>query len=76
MHYKIAKSHIQDIVLNLYYPQEEKMKVMAHLPYSSDRAPSDFWLFSCLKRSLDTYPDATSLAKAIAKELNSIHIQE
>ncbi|CAF4990264.1 unnamed protein product [Rotaria sp. Silwood1] len=76
LHYKIAKLHIQDIVLNLYYLQEEKMKAMAHLAYSSDCAPSDFWLFSCLKRSLDTYPDATSLAKAITNELNSISIQK
>ena len=65
---------MNDIVFN--YLEEEKIKVMAHPPYSPDLAPSDFWLFSCLKRGLDTYPDATSLAKAIAKELNSIPIQE
>jgi hypothetical protein len=49
---------------------------MVHPPYRPDLAPSDFCLFSCLKRSLDTYPDATSLEKAIAKELNSIPLQE
>ncbi|CAF2997199.1 unnamed protein product [Rotaria sp. Silwood2] len=74
LHHDNARPHMNDIVFN--YLQEEKIKVMAHPPYSPDLAPSDFWLFSCLKRSLDTYPDATSLAKAIAKELNSIHIQE
>jgi hypothetical protein len=58
------------------YLQEEKIKVMAHPPYSPDLAPSDFWLFNCLKHNLDQYPDATSLATAIIKELNSIPIHE
>ncbi len=49
---------------------------MTQPPYTPDLAPSEFWLFSCLKRSLGTYSDATSLAKAIAKELNSIPLQE
>ncbi|CAF3368037.1 unnamed protein product, partial [Rotaria sp. Silwood2] len=34
---------------------------MAHPSYSSGLALSSFWLFNCLKRSLDTYPDATTL---------------
>ncbi|CAF0989544.1 unnamed protein product [Rotaria sp. Silwood1] len=65
LHHDNARPHVNDIVLN--YLQEEKIKVMAHPPYSSALAPSDFWLFSYLKRSLDTYPDATSLAKALSK---------
>ncbi|CAF1316643.1 unnamed protein product [Rotaria sordida] len=63
LHHDNARPHINDIVFN--YLQEEKIKVMAHPPYSPDLAPSDFWLLSCLKRSLDTYPDATSLAKEL-----------
>ncbi|CAF4597987.1 unnamed protein product, partial [Rotaria sp. Silwood2] len=47
-----------DVVTDL----KKKIKVMAHPPYSSDLAPSDFWLFNRLKRSLDTYPVSTSLA--------------
>ena len=65
---------MNDIVLN--YLQEEKIKVMVHPPYSPDLAPSDFWLLSYLKRSLDTYPDATSLVKALSKEPNSMPIHE
>ncbi|CAF3553800.1 unnamed protein product [Rotaria sp. Silwood1] len=65
LHHDNARPHVNDMVLN--YLQEEKIKVMAHPPYSSALAPSDFWLFSYLKRSLDTYPDATSLAKALSK---------
>ncbi|CAF1129943.1 unnamed protein product [Rotaria sp. Silwood1] len=74
LHHDNARPHVNDIVLNCL--QEEKIKVMAHPPYSSDLASSDFWLFSYLKRSLDTYPDATSLAKALSKELNSIPIHQ
>ena len=58
------------------YLQEEKIKVMVHPPCASGFALSDLWLFTCLKHSLDTYTDATSLAKAITKELNSKPIQE
>jgi [histone H3]-lysine36 N-dimethyltransferase SETMAR len=74
LHHDNARPHMNDIVFD--YLQEEKIKVMAHPPYSPDLAPSDFWLFNYLKRSLGTYPDATSLGKAITKELNSISIQE
>lgn len=49
---------------------------MAHPPYSPGLAPCDFWLFDRLKRNLDTYPDSTSLARAVTKELNSIPIDE
>ncbi|CAF3510681.1 unnamed protein product [Rotaria sp. Silwood1] len=65
LHHDNARPHVNDIVLN--YLQEEKIKVMAHPLYSPAFAPSDFWLFSYLKRSLDTYPDDTSLAKALSK---------
>ena len=41
-----------------------------------DLAPSDFCLFSSLKRCLDTYPESTNLPKAITEELNAIPIQE
>ncbi len=49
---------------------------MFHQLYSSDAALSDFYLFAYLKDELNTYSDATSLGKAITKELNSIPIQE
>ncbi|CAF4256631.1 unnamed protein product, partial [Adineta steineri] len=55
---------------------EEKIKVMAHPPYSPDLVPSDFWLFNYLKRDVDTCPDATSLAKMLSMELHSIPIHE
>ncbi|CAF1338279.1 unnamed protein product [Rotaria sp. Silwood1] len=38
--------HMNDIVFK--YLQEEKIKVMAHPPYSPDLASSDFWLFRLL----------------------------
>ncbi len=74
LHHDNARPHVKNIIFD--YLKEEKIKVMAHPPYSPDLAPSDFWLFNCLKCSLDTYPDATSLARAITKELNSIPIHE
>ena len=49
---------------------------MALPTYSPDLAPSDFWLFNHLKRNLDTYQDAQSLAKTIVKELNFLPVQE
>ncbi|CAF1418374.1 unnamed protein product [Adineta ricciae] len=52
------------------------MQIMVHPPYSPDLAPCDFWLFGYLKRNLDTYPDSTSLATAVTKELNSIPVNE
>ncbi|CAF3733937.1 unnamed protein product, partial [Rotaria sp. Silwood1] len=76
LHLHNAKPCMQNINLNLDYLQEEKIKVMAHPPYSPDFAPSDLWLFNRLKRSLDTYPVSTSLATATTKELNSIPIHE
>ncbi len=53
------------------YLQANKMTAMANPPYSPDLAPSDFWLFGHLKRNLELYPDSTSLARAITKDLNS-----
>ena len=58
------------------YLEEEKNKVIAHLPYSPDLAPSGFWLFNRLKHNLDEYPDDKSLGKALSKQLNSIAIEE
>ena len=54
------------------YLQEEKINVIPHPPYSSDLAPSDFWLFNYLKRDLDTYPDAENLPKAVDNVLDSM----
>jgi histone-lysine N-methyltransferase SETMAR len=74
LHHDNARPHVKDIIFD--YLQGNKIKVMAHPPYSPDLAPSDFWLFNTLKRNLGSYPDDTSLAKAISKELNSIPRQE
>ena len=74
LHLENARPHVKDVVI--HYLQEEKIKLMVHPPYSPNLAPSDFWLFSYLKHRLDTYPDATSLTKAITKELNSIPMGE
>ena len=74
LHHDSARAHMSGIIFD--YLQQEKIQLMAHILYSPDLAPSDFWLFSRLKRNLDTYQDAQSLAKAIANELNSIPIQE
>ncbi|CAF4973243.1 unnamed protein product [Rotaria sp. Silwood1] len=74
LHHDNAQPHMNDIVV--IYLQEEKINVMAHPPYSPHLAPSDFWLFNCLKRTLDTYPNTTSLANTLSKELNSLPIQE
>ncbi|CAF1237218.1 unnamed protein product [Adineta ricciae] len=73
-HHDNARSHVSGIVLD--YLREVKLNVMAHPPYSPDLAPSDFWLFTRLKRNLGTYPDARSLARGITMELNSIPIEE
>ncbi len=74
LHHDNARPHVNDIVFN--YLQQEKINVMAHPSYSPDLAPSDFWLFNYVERGLDTCPDATSLAKILAKVLKSIPIQE
>ncbi|CAF1524417.1 unnamed protein product [Adineta ricciae] len=74
LHHDNARPHVSGIVLD--YLREVKLNVMAHPPYSPDLAPSDFWLFTRLKRNLGTYPDARSLARGITMELNSIPIEE
>lgn len=74
VHHDNARPHVSGIVLD--YLCEVKLNVMAHPPYSPDLAPSDFWLFTRLKRNLSTYPDARSLARAITMELDSIPIEE
>ena len=74
LHYDNARPHMKDIILN--YLQEKKTKVMAHPPYSSGLAPSDFWLFNTLKRNLGSYPDDISLGRVIATELKSVSRQE
>ena len=74
LHHDKARPHMNNVVFS--YLQEKKIKVIPHPPYSPDLTPSDFWLFNRLKRNLDEYPDAKSLAKALSKELNSIPIEE
>ena len=70
LHYDNACPHMKDNILN--YFQAKKIKVMTHLPYSSDLAPSDFWLFNTLKRNLGSYPDYISLDRATATKFKSI----
>ncbi len=74
LHHDNARPHVNNIVIN--YLQQEKIKTMPHPPYSPDLAPSDFWLFNYLKRSVGTYPDATSLARALSRTVNSIPKEE
>ena len=74
LHHDNARPHVKNIVFD--YLREEKIKLMAHPPYSPDLAPSDFWLFGYLKDRLGSYPDAASLSKAITKELNAVPIEE
>ena len=74
LHHDNARPHMNNVVFS--YLQEEKIKVIPHPPYSPEIAPCDFWLFNRLKRNLDEYPDAKSLAKALSKELNLIPIEE
>ena len=74
LHHDNARPHVNNLVLD--YLRQSKITVMAHPPYSPDLAPCDFWLFDRLKRNLDTYPDSTSLSRAVTKELNSISIDE
>jgi len=74
LHYDNARPHVNNIVNN--YLQQEKIKIMPHPPYSPDLAPSDFWLFNHLKHSVGTYPDATSLARALSRAVNSIPKEE
>jgi hypothetical protein len=76
LHFHNAKPRMQDFNFNFNYVQEDKTKVMVHPSYQPGPSPSKFWLLSCLKCSLDTYLDATSLAKALSRELHSISIQE
>jgi hypothetical protein len=49
---------------------------MDHLPYSTDLAPSDFWLFDYIKERLTSNLDAKSLMKQITGIVNSIPKEE
>ena len=69
-----ARPRVKDIILT--YLQAKTIKVMTHLPYSSDLASSDFRLFNTLKRSYGSYADDISLGREIATELKSIPRQE
>ncbi len=72
LHHDNARPHVKNIVFD--YLQANKITVMAHLPYSPNLAPPDFWLFGHLKQNLQSYPDSTSLTRAITKVFNSIPI--
>ncbi|CAF1311248.1 unnamed protein product, partial [Adineta ricciae] len=74
LHHDNARPHMNNIIFD--HVQQHKMQIMVHPPYSPDLALCDFWLFGYLKRNLDTYPDSTSLATALTKELNSIPVYE
>lgn len=69
-----AKPHVAKIVKD--YLSSEGLTIIDHPPYSPDLAPCDFWLFSRLKRDLDSHPDVESLKKQITEVLESIPKEE
>ena len=54
------------------YLNNEGIKIIDHPPYSPDLAHCDFWLYSELKRGLDSHPDVKSLKSQITEHLESI----
>lgn len=74
LHHDNASPQMNSIVFD--YLQRERINVMLHPPYSPDLAPSDYWLFGTLKRSLVSYPDVERVAGAITQELHPIPIEE
>ncbi|CAG8680433.1 11011_t:CDS:1, partial [Ambispora leptoticha] len=50
LHHDNARPHKADIVTD--YLKEKHIKLMPHLPYSSDLAPCNFYLFSKIKNEL------------------------
>jgi hypothetical protein len=60
--------------LSTQYFNENRMKSAPHLPYSSDLAPSDFYLFGYVKRCLAglSFEDADQLLAAVEGVLEGI----
>ncbi len=54
------------------------MKVVEHPPYSPDLAPSDFWLYPCLKKPLRgrRYENLKALKEAVRLEIGNISSEE
>ena len=69
-----AKPHVAKIVKT--YLQNEGITIIDHPPYSPDLAPSDFWLFSKLKRCLTSHEDVESLKLQITEVLRYIPQEE
>ena len=69
-----AKTHVAKIVKD--YLNNEGIKIIDHPPYSPDLAPCDFWLYSELKRGLDSHPDVKSLKSQITEHLENILKEE
>ena len=74
MHHDNARVH-QTKDIQIFLPEQGVM-VMAHPLYSSDLAPSNFWLFGYLKRQLDSYSDSKSLQQAVTKAIRVISQDE
>ena len=69
-----AKPHVAKIVKK--YLQDQNLAIIDHPPYSSDLAPSDFWLFDYLKQRLDSHSDVESLKSQITEVLLSTPKEE
>ena len=69
-----ARPHTAKLVKT--YLQEEGIIAIDHPPYSPDLAPCDFWLFSKIKRELDSHPDVQSLKIQITEVLEKIPQEE
>ena len=66
--------HARDVTE--FLQQQQRVIRMPHPSYPPDLAPSDFWLFSHLKRQLSTYPDAEALREDVTKVLHNIPLNE
>ncbi len=72
LHHDGAPAHQADIVVN--FLQADNTKILPHPPYSLDLAPSDFFLFACLKKNMRgiTFNSVNELKWQVDFELGQI----
>jgi hypothetical protein len=74
----VREIHPKQLKVTEQFITQNQILRLPHSPYSPDIAPSNFWLFGHMKKSLDdrTFDEAEQLLEAITEFLDEIHPSE
>lgn len=74
LHQDNARPHLTKA--NIAFLEERHVTIMPQPAYSPDIAPADFWLFSYLKKKLETYDSENDVHHAVSSILQEIPPEE